>query len=49
MREWKDIRPELYTIEEIRESNLRVAIIGEFIKACQEKKYISTETRTEQL
>ena len=33
MRTWKEVRPELYTAEEIRESNLRVAIIGELIKA----------------
>jgi len=37
MRTWKDIRPELYTAEEIRESDLRVAIISELIKARQEK------------
>ena len=35
MRTWKDVRPELYTAEEIRESDLRVAIIGELIKARQ--------------
>jgi predicted transcriptional regulator len=33
MRTWKELRPELYTAEEIRESDLRVAIIGEVIKA----------------
>ena len=33
MRTWKEIRPQLYTAEEIRESDLRVAIIGELIKA----------------
>ena len=37
MRTWKDVRPELYTAEEIRESNLRVAIIGELIKARREQ------------
>ena len=37
MRTWKEVRPELYTAEEIRESDLRVAIIGELIKARQEK------------
>ena len=37
MRTWKNIRPELYTAEEIRESDLRVAIISELIKARQEK------------
>ena len=36
MRTWKEVRPELYTAEEIRESDLRVAIIGELIKARQE-------------
>ena len=43
MREWKDIRSELYTAEEIRESNLRVAIIGELIKARQEKNISQRE------
>ena len=37
MRTWKEVRPELYTAEEIRESDLRVAIIGELIKARQEQ------------
>jgi predicted transcriptional regulator len=37
MRTWKDVRPELYTAEEIRESNLRVAIIGAIIEARKEK------------
>jgi len=43
MRTWKDVRPELYTAEEIRESNLRVAIIGELIKARQEKNISQRE------
>jgi len=43
MRTWTDIRPELYTAEEIRESNLRVAIIGELIKARQEKNISQRE------
>lgn len=34
---WSDIRQELFTSEEIRESNLRVALIGELIKARQEQ------------
>lgn len=34
---WEDVRKELFTSEEIAESNLRVAIIGELIKARQEK------------
>ena len=38
-----DVRPELYTAEEIRESNLRVAIIGELIKARQEKNISQRE------
>ena len=37
MRTWKEVRPELYTAEEIRESDLRVAIISEIIKTRQEK------------
>ena len=34
---WEDVRKELFTPEEIAESNLRVSIIGELIKARQEK------------
>ena len=34
---WKDARKELFTPEEIAESNLRVALIGEIKKARQEK------------
>jgi DNA-binding XRE family transcriptional regulator len=34
---WEDVRKELFTPEEIAESDLRVAIIGELIKARQEK------------
>lgn len=34
---WEDVRKELFTSEQIAESNLRVAIIGELIKARQEK------------
>lgn len=34
---WEDIQKELFTAEEIRESNLRVALIGELIKARQEQ------------
>lgn len=34
---WEDARAELYTPEEIAESNLRVALIGELIKARQEQ------------
>jgi predicted XRE-type DNA-binding protein len=34
---WDDVRKELFTPEEIAESDLRVALIGELIKARQEK------------
>lgn len=34
---WEEVRNELFTPEEIAESDLRVAIIGELIKARQEK------------
>lgn len=34
---WDTVRAELFTPEEITESDLRVAIIGELIKARQEK------------
>ena len=34
---WEDVRKELFTSEEIAASNLRVAIIGELIRARQEK------------
>jgi DNA-binding XRE family transcriptional regulator len=34
---WEDVRKELFTPEEIAESDLRVAIIGELIKARREK------------
>lgn len=43
MKTWKEIRPEIYTEEEIRESDLRVAIIGEIIKARQEKNISQRE------
>lgn len=33
---WEDVRRELFTQEEIAESDLRVALIGEIIKARQE-------------
>lgn len=36
-RTWKELRAEIFTPEEIAESNLRVALIGELIKARQEK------------
>lgn len=34
---WEDLQRELFTPEEIAASNLRVALIGELIKARQEK------------
>ena len=37
MRKWSDVEKEIFTAEEIRESRLRVAIIGELIKARNEK------------
>ncbi|MBO5343420.1 MAG: helix-turn-helix transcriptional regulator [Ruminococcus sp.] len=36
-RSWDEVRDEIFTSEEIAESDLRVAIIGELIKARQEK------------
>lgn len=36
-RSWDEVRKELFTPEEIAESDLRVALIGELIKARQEK------------
>jgi len=43
MRKWSDVRKELYTAEEIRESDLRVAIISELIKARNEKNISQRE------
>ena len=43
MKTWAEVRPQLYTAEEIRESNLRVAIIGELIKARNEKNISQRE------
>jgi ribosome-binding protein aMBF1 (putative translation factor) len=34
---WKDVRKELFTSQEIAESNLRVALVSEIIKARQDK------------
>lgn len=34
---WDDVRAELFTPEEIAESDLRVALIGELLKARREK------------
>ena len=33
---WEDVRKEMFTPEEIAESNLRVALIGELVKARKE-------------
>ena len=38
MREWSEVRKELYTEEEIRESNLRVAFLSELVLARNEGK-----------
>ena len=43
MRTWSEARKELYTTEEIRESDIRVAIIGELIKARNEKNISQRE------
>ena len=43
MKTWAEVRPQLYTPEEIRESDLRVAIIGELIKARNEKNLSQRE------
>ena len=44
---WEDVEKELYTPQEIAESNLRVAIIGELIKAREEQGI--TQKRLEEL
>ena len=36
-RNWDDVRKEVFTLEEIAASDLRVALIGELIKARQER------------
>jgi len=36
-RSWEEVRAEIFTPEEIAQSDLRVALIGELIKARQEK------------
>lgn len=43
MKEWNDIRKELYTPEEIRECDLRVDIISTFINARNEGKITQLE------
>ncbi len=44
---WENVRKELYTPEEIAASDLRVALIGEMIKAREEKGI--TQKRLEEL
>ena len=34
---WEDVRKEMFTPEEIAESNLRVALMGELVKARKER------------
>lgn len=36
-RTWSEVRQEMFTAEEIAESDLRVALIGEIVKARKEK------------
>ena len=43
MRKWSEVEKELFTAEEIRESKLRVAIIGELIKARNDKNISQRE------
>lgn len=38
-RKWEDVRAKIFTTEEIAESDLRVALIGELIKARQKKGF----------
>ena len=38
MREWSEVRAELFTEEEIRESDLRVASLSELVAARNEEK-----------
>ena len=38
-RSWEEVRAELFTPDEIAESDLRVQLIGEIIKARNEKGY----------
>lgn len=44
---WKDVRKEIFTPEEIAESDLRVALVGELIKARKEMGI--TQKRLEEL
>ena len=40
-RSWEELEREIFTEEEIIESNIRVALISESIKARKEKKYLN--------
>lgn len=41
--DWEDVRKELFTAEEIAESDLRVSLIRELIKARQEREINQTQ------
>lgn len=41
--EWEDVRKEIFTAEEIAESDLRVSLISELIKARQERGISQTQ------
>jgi len=43
MKTWDEVRPKLFTAEEIRECDLKVAIVGELIKARKEKNISQRE------
>ena len=43
MRKWSEVEKEIFTEEEIRESDLRVAIISELIKARNDNKISQRE------
>lgn len=45
--DWDEVRKEIFTPEEIAESNLRVSLVGELIKARQEQGI--TQQKLEQL
>jgi transcriptional regulator with XRE-family HTH domain len=46
MKTWSSVRSELFSPDEIRESDLRVDIIGEIIKARQDKHISQRELET---
>ena len=41
--DWEDVRKELFTVEEIAESDLRVSVISELIKARREQEISQTQ------